>query len=133
MTDTNTLEAVKETAPAENREATHAPERYAAPAVDIYETKEGLHVVADLPGLTKEDIQISTEKDVLTIKGVRREVPERDYIHREFQPVSYFRQFTLGNKIDQTGIRADYKNGVLRLVLPFAQEVKPRQIEVRVA
>ena len=133
MAETTTLENVQETPVTETRESTHEPERFIPPAVDIFETADGLSVVADMPGLTIEDIHISTEKDVLTIKGSRSEQVEREYLHREFQPVGYFRQFTLGSKIDQTGINAEYKHGVLRVTLPFAQEVKPRQIQVRVA
>lgn len=133
MAENTTLNPIQETPVAETRENTHEPERYVAPSVDIYETSEGLHVIADMPGLDQDDIHVSTEKDVLTIKGVRREQMEREYLHREFQPVGYFRQFTLGNKIDQGAINAEYRHGVLRLTLPFAQEVKPRQIEVRVA
>lgn len=133
MAETTTLEKTTETTPTKTREATHEPERYIAPSVDIYESGEGLHVVVDMPGLASDDIHVSTEKDVLTIKGVRRERAERDYLYREFEPQGYFRQFTLGNKINQGAIKAEYKHGVLKLLLPFAEEVKPRQIEVRVA
>lgn len=133
MANTSTLEKVTENPVTETRESTHEPERYVAPTVDIYETRGGLTVVADMPGLENSDIHVSTEKDVLTIKGTRRDQVERDYLYREFEPQGYFRQFTLGSKINQAAINAEYKHGVLRLTLPFAEEVKPRQIEVRVA
>ncbi len=90
-------------------------------------------MLADMPGLTQDAITLSVEKDVLTIKGVVKPAVEREFVYREFEPVGYFRQFTLGNKINQTSINAEYKHGVLRLTLPFAEEVKPRQIEVKVA
>lgn len=114
------------------KESTIEPDRYVTPAVDIYETETGLRVVADLPGLTSEDIDVNVEKDVLTIKGVTRQAPLPDRVYAEFEPVNFYRQFTLGKKIDQTGIAAEYKNGVLNLQLPFAAEVKPRRVEVRV-
>ncbi|MCC5877709.1 MAG: Hsp20/alpha crystallin family protein [Candidatus Sumerlaeia bacterium] len=133
MADTATLEKVTENPVTETRESTHESERYIAPSVDIFETAGGLTVIADMPGLDSQDIHVSTEKDVLTIKGIRRDTIERDYLYREFESQGYFRQFTLGSKINQAGIKAEYKHGVLRLTLPFAEEVKPRQIEVRVA
>lgn len=116
------------------QESTHEPDRYITPVVDIYENEGvGLVVLADLPGLASDDVTLSVEKDVLTIKGVVRESVERPWVYREFTPVGYFRQFTLGKKIDQGAIKAEYKHGVLRVTLPFAEEAKPRQIEVKVA
>ena len=134
MSENITVETVANPAAEETaRESTHEAERYVAPAVDIVESSHGLTVVADLPGLSQEDIHVSTEQNVLTIKGVRRESAEREFVHREFHPVGYYRQFTLGNKVDQKKIRAEYRHGVLRLELPFAEELKPRQIAVKVA
>lgn len=115
------------------QEATHEPERYVAPAVDIHETENGLHLVADMPGLDQDDIHIAVEKDVLTIKGTAPARFQEDLLVQEFEPTGYYRQFTLGSKIDQNAIEASYKHGVLELTLPFAAEAKPRQIEVKVA
>ncbi len=116
------------------QESTHEPERYVAPAVDIYETDEGLHLVADMPGLDQSDINVSVEQDVLTIKGTNRWKTEGEgMLIQEFEPLGYYRQFTLGSKIDQNAIKASYRHGVLELELPFAAEAKPRQIEVKVA
>lgn len=115
------------------REETYEPERYIAPAVDIFEKDHGLVVVADLPGLDTDGLAVSVEDSILTIKGTVRQAVERDYVYREFEPVAFFRQFTLGNKIDQRGIGADYKNGVLTVTLPFAEETKPRTIKVNAA
>lgn len=129
----NTVARTEQNVIATPQESTHEPDRYVTPAVDIFEEQNGLVVVADMPGLTQDAISISVEKDVLTIKGVTKEAAERGYIYREFEPVGYFRQFTLGNHINQTGIKAEYKHGVLRLVLPFAEESKPRVIDVKVA
>jgi HSP20 family protein len=114
-------------------ETTRDQERYVTPPVDIYETNEGLVVVADMPGLERENLEISVEQDVLTIKGTFIDNGERDFFYREFTPSSYFRQFNLGNKIDQTRIDAQYRNGVMRLTLPFAEAAKPRTIEVKLA
>jgi len=120
-------------APVPAHEATREPERYVTPAVDIYEDENGLVLAADLPGLDQDSVSVSVEKDVLTIKGAPRNHEERQYLYREFEPVGYFRQFELGKRIDQGAIKAEYKHGVLRLILPFAEEAKPRQITVQVA
>lgn len=116
-----------------HEETTHESERFFAPSVDIHEAEDGLVVVADLPGLEKDNIQISVEKDVLTIKATQKAEPARTYVHREFEPTNYFRQFRLGSKINQANIGADYKHGVLTLTLPYAEEIKPRVIAVQVA
>ena len=107
-------------------------ERAIAPAVDIYERGNELVVLADMPGLTKDAISVSTEKGVLTIKGDKKESVDRDYTWREWEPNTYFRQFRLGEKINQSKITAEYKQGVLELVLPMAEEQKPRQVDVKV-
>jgi HSP20 family molecular chaperone IbpA len=114
-------------------EATREPERYLTPAVDIFETKTGLTVIADLPGIHQEDVHLSVDNDVLTIKGTVDDAnTEPEYWHKEFNLVSYFRQFTLGQKIDQGRIGAEFKNGSLTVTLPFAEAAQPRRIEVRV-
>jgi HSP20 family molecular chaperone IbpA len=130
----NTVQTYEAQAQAENgREDTREPERYVTPAVDIYEVENGLVVVADMPGLEKEDVDVATDKDILTIKGRARQAIEREWAYQEFQPTGYFREFRLGNKIDQGKINAEYSGGVLKVQLPFAEEVKPRKIDVKVA
>lgn len=114
-------------------EATREPERYITPAVDIFETKSGLSVLADLPGVSRDRLDVSVEDNVLTIKGVVESRDESGHDWHEFNLASYFRQFQLGEKIDRENIQADYRHGVLRLNLPFAEEAKPRQIAVQYA
>jgi HSP20 family molecular chaperone IbpA len=125
------VEATPQAHPAS--ESTHEHERFTTPLVDIYETEKGLSVVADLPGLTEDQINISVDKDILTIRATAPPPTPREYAWREFETTGYFRQFRLGNKIDQGSIKAEYSLGVLRLSLPFAAEVKPRQIAIKVA
>ncbi len=102
------------------------------PVVDIYETDEGLVLLADLPGVGKDKLSIDLKDDVLTITG---EVPEPDFVGEslmaEFQAGGYIRQFTLGEAIDRTKIDAKLKNGVLTLRLPKAAKAKPHRIEVQ--
>jgi len=113
-------------------ESTRHHERYVAPPVDIYETQDGLVVLADLPGVAKEALEILVDNNVLTIRGHARHAVPGDVIYREYELVNFFRQFELHDKVDQSRITADLKCGVLTLNLLKAEEVKPRQIEVRV-
>ena len=113
-------------------ESTRNHERYIAPPVDIYETRDGLVVLADLPGVAQEALDVRVDNNVLTIRGHARHAVSGDVIHREHELVNFFRQFELSDKVDQNRITADLKCGVLTLHLPKAEEAKPRQVEVRV-
>jgi len=113
-------------------ESTRNHERYVAPPVDIYETRDGLVVLADLPGVSQEALDVRVDNNVLTIRGHARHAVAGDVIYREHELVNFFRQFELSDKVDQHRITADLKCGVLTLQLPKAEEAKPRQIEVRV-
>ena len=113
-------------------ENTRNHERYVAPPVDIYETQDGLVVLADLPGVAQEALDVRVDNNVLTIRGQARHAVPGDAIYREHELVNFFRQFELNEKVDQSRITADLKCGVLTLNLLKAEEVKPRQIEVKV-
>lgn len=114
-------------------ESTRNHERYVAPPVDIYETRDGLVVLADLPGVAKEALDVRVDHNMLTIRGHARHAGQGEVMYREYELVNFFRQFELSEKVDQSQISAELKSGVLTLHLPKAQEVKPRQIEVQVA
>ena len=103
------------------------------PAVDILEREDGLVLMADMPGVASDDVEIQYEQGVLTIHGrVRppRETPGR-YLVREYGTGDYLRSFTLGEGIDIDKIEAVCRNGVLELRLPKAEALKPRRIEVK--
>jgi len=105
------------------------------PNVDIIERKTDLYLVADLPGTTERDVDINVEKNVLTITA--RVVPPEARPGRtflaEFESGDWRRSFTLSNDIDQGGIEATYRDGVLRLRLPKAKQTMPRKITVKTA
>jgi len=109
----------------------------AAPAfkVDISEDEAGFHIDAELPGLTKEQIALNIEDDVLTIKAERKQESEENKknFHRiERSYGSFSRSFNLGEMIDQENISADFDNGVLHVTLPKAQPVrKTKEISIR--
>jgi HSP20 family protein len=104
------------------------------PAVDIFENNEHEVVIkAELPDMKREDINVTFENGVLTLKGERRFEDEkrRDNYHRiERQYGSFSRSFTLPNTVDAGRISASYRDGVLTIVLPQRDEAKPKQITV---
>ena len=106
--------------------------RYIAPPVDIYETEDALMVVADLPGVDKDGVDLRVEDNVLTIKGKANYNPPANAIREEFSLQGYYRQFQLSDEVDQEKISAESKNGVLTIRLPKAEKSKPRQIKVSV-
>jgi len=112
--------------------ATRDETRYIVPPVDIYETKEALMVVVDLPGVKKDDVSIHIDEDVLTIKGKASYDPPANILLGEFSLQGYYRQFQLTDEVDQSKISAEAKNGVLMICLPKAEKPKPRQIKVNI-
>jgi HSP20 family protein len=114
-------------------EGTRTRERDITPPVDIYETPADLVVMADLPGVSKKDLEVRVENNLLTIRGHARHMAPGTPVYREYEAGNFFRQFELTGKIDTTKITAEVKHGVLVLHLPKASEAKPRKIEVAVA
>ena len=114
------------------REPTRGGARY-RPAVDIVELPGELRVVADVPGASKEGIDINFEKGVLTIhaKVEPRHAEEMDYLLREYGVGDYYRVFTVSENIDASKISAEYADGILTLHLPKSVAAQPRKIEVR--
>ena len=107
------------------------------PPVDIYQTGEHeLVLKAELPDLSREEIDITVENFVLTLKGEKKvaaEVKEEQFHHIERSYGSFSRSFSLPRTVDAGKVSADYKNGVLTVRLPLREEAKPRQIKVDVA
>lgn len=114
-------------------EGTRTEERYVTPAVDIYEMPEGLVVMADVPGVTPNHLDVRVDNNILTIRAQAEPSHLAEPTYREYQLVNYFRQFELSDKVDQSKISADLKHGVLTLTLPKAEEAKPRKIAVSVS
>lgn len=102
------------------------------PRADIYETDEGIVVVADVPGVDEKSVTITLENDVLSIDAcvAPEEVDGYGLAYAEYQVGDYQRKFTVSNRVDRDGIKATVKNGVLHLHLPKAQPAT-RQIAVK--
>lgn len=103
------------------------------PATDIHESEKEFVVVADLPGVRQDLVEVTLENRVLTIsaRSAVEEPAGKELIYREFGPAEYRRSFTLTGDVDRNGIVARIKNGVLRLTLPKAAEAQPRRIAVQ--
>ncbi len=101
------------------------------PAVDIFETDKGLTLVADLPGVDKEELKIDLDQGLLTVQARGRSHLTGEPIRREFLHGNFYRQFQLPNEIDSEKIAAEMKNGVLTLLLPKSEAARPRRIEIR--
>jgi len=104
-----------------------------SPAVDIFENDNSITVLADMPGVKALDLQIDLRESVLTLTArvTMPESPNESEVLREYRSGTFFRQFTLSETINQTGIDAKLTDGVLRLELPKVAKAKPRQITVR--
>jgi len=116
----------------ESHEPTRTGVSY-SPSVDIYETDDALTLLADLPGVKRESLDIDLKERKLVITGLVDETESRlRPIYSEFGVGGFQRSFELGDTIDRKNISASLKDGVLTLVLPKADRVKPRKIEVAV-
>ena len=106
-----------------------------SPAIDVAETKDDIIVTAEVPGLNKDDINISIQENVLTLRGEKKQSKEQkdENLHRvERIYGSFQRSFTLPTLVDFTKVSAAYKDGVLRIVLPKKEEVKPKEISISI-
>jgi HSP20 family protein len=106
-----------------------------APACDVFETDKALVIKAELPEVKKENVFVTMENNILTIRGERKfeEEKKRDNYHRiERSYGEFMRSFTLPPFVDATKINAEFKDGMLNITLPKLAEATPKQIEVKV-
>ncbi len=107
------------------------------PPVDIFETDtRDLVIKAEVPDMTREDIEVTVENNTLTLRGTKTlpsDIKEEQFRRIERRYGSFSRSFTLPNTVDASKVAAEYRNGVLTVKLPFREEAKPRTINVEVA
>jgi len=117
-----------------NAAADTAPAPALTPRVDIFEDDAGLTLLADLPGVPKDQLGLRIEGDTLTIEGdIASDLPqELKAVHAEIQVPRYRRAFTLSRELDAANIEAESRNGVLKLRIPKREEAQPRRISVQV-
>lgn len=104
------------------------------PALDLYQTTDDIVALVELPGMRKEEIEISLQDGMLTIGGERKsDVSEGDKAARSERFVGKFRRsISLPTRVDANTVNATYKDGILTVTLPKAEEVKPKQIQVNI-
>jgi HSP20 family protein len=107
----------------------------AAPALDVHQDKDNVYVKAEIPGMSKEDIDVSVQDNLLTIKGEKKqekEIKDKDCLRTERYYGAISRSVQLPAGVDASKVKAEYKNGILELVLPKREDAKPKQIKVEV-
>lgn len=114
----------------EMEESEHLSSYNLRPAVDIFETDEGLTLVADLPGVTKDELNVDIDQGLLTIKTNAKTLFAGESIRREFIHGRFFRQFQISDEVDEGKVSAEMKNGVLTLHMPKVEAARPRRIEI---
>jgi HSP20 family molecular chaperone IbpA len=116
----------------EKKQEATFPTRMFVPATDIFESDHALTMLVEMPGVSKESIEVKVEGDILTIDG-RIDFSKYEGLqplYTEYNVGNFSRTFQLSNEIEQAGIKAELKDGVMRLALPKAERAKPRRIEV---
>jgi HSP20 family protein len=116
----------------EKKQESTVPLRSFLPVSDIFETDHALNVVLEMPGVAKENVEIGIDNDVLKISG-RIDIAKYEGlqpVYTEYNIGNYSRSFQLSNKVDQDGIKAELKDGVMTLVLPKSEKAKSRRISV---
>jgi HSP20 family molecular chaperone IbpA len=118
-----------------NPEAAGTSEATLLPAVDVFEDATGITLLADLPGVAREQLHLHLEADSLSIEGeVALEMPEgMEATHAEVSLPRFRRVFTLSKELDGHKVTAEFRNGVLKLRIPKLEHAQPRRIEVQVA
>ena len=116
----------------EKKTETTTPARVFVPVTDIFETLEALTVVLEMPGVDRNSVEASVENDVLTIEG-RIDFAKYEAmrpVYTEYNVGHYARRFEISDRIDQSKISAEIKDGVVTIVLPKGEQAKPRKIQV---
>jgi HSP20 family protein len=123
---------VQEKREVEKKQEATVPARTFVPTADIFEAEPSLTLVLEMPGVEKSNVDISVEDGVLTVQGRLdfSKYQELRPVYTEYNIGHYRRSFSLSNKVDQTKISAEMKDGVLTLVLPKAEQAKPRRISI---
>jgi HSP20 family molecular chaperone IbpA len=125
--------AVREKQELARQEEQTIPGRYYVPAADIFETDDALTLLLEMPGVSKDNVDVQIENDVLRVEGKIDYTAYKDVepVYTEYNIGHYARVFTLSNKIDRDAIAARVEDGLLTLTLPKAKEALPRRITIR--
>ena len=114
--------------------AGNLPQGFVVPPVDVFENENAITLLADLPGVPKDQLNLRVDGDTLVIEATATAAstpPDMELVYDELQCPAYRRQFTLSRELDASRIEAQLRDGVLRLTIPKAEEAKPRRIQVQ--
>jgi HSP20 family protein len=110
-------------------------QRHVVPPVDVFENEEAITLLADLPGVPRDQLHVRVDGDNLVLEATAATAGPQDMqlVYGELQCPAFRRQFTLSRELDASRIEAQLRDGVLRLTIPKAEEARPRRIQVQVA
>ena len=128
----NAVQTSSSATPAANRE--QPQQRTVVPPVDVFEDESSITLLADLPGVARDQLHVRVDGDSLVLEATASTLgPENlELVYGELQCPAYRRQFTLSRELDTQRIEAQLRDGVLRLTIPKAEEARPRRIQVQV-
>jgi HSP20 family molecular chaperone IbpA len=136
MAMSNDVQTTSRNTPAETgSQQQQQQQRYVVPPVDVFENEASITLLADLPGVTRDQLHVRVDGDNLVLEATAATTgPENmELVYGEAQCPAYRRQFTLSRELDASRIEAQLRDGVLRLTIPKAEEARPRRIQVQVA
>jgi HSP20 family protein len=134
MTNAVQTASAPERTPANAAGAGTAPQAFVVPPVDVYENDNAITLLADLPGVTRDQLNLRVDGETLLIEATASAAStpaEMELVYGELQCPAYRRQFTLSRELDAGRIEAQLRDGVLRLTIPKAEEARPRRIQVQ--
>lgn len=99
--------------------------------VDIFETEHGLHFEVACTGLTKKDVELNIEGDILKISYTKEDEPTKTYIHKGIAKRSFNLGYKIASKFDLSNAEAEMENGLLKITVPFAEESKPKTLKIK--
>ena len=131
---TNAVQTTSTSTPARS-DTSAVGQAHVLPPVDVFENEQSITLLADLPGVSRDQLQIRIDGDSLVLEATATtQGPENmQLVYVEAQCPTYRRQFTLSRELDTSRVEAQLRDGVLRLTIPKAEEAKPRRIQVQVA
>ena len=129
----NDIRTASSSAPADPRES-QAQQRAVVPPVDVFEDETSITLLADLPGVSRDQLNVRVDGETLLLEATAATAGPADMelVYGELQCPAYRRQFTLSRELDTQRIEAQLRDGVLRLTIPKAEEARPRRIQVQV-
>jgi len=133
-TMSNAVQTQSERSPSATQSQQRPQQQHVVPPVDVFENDASITLLADLPGVAREHLQVRVDGENLVLEATAAtSTPERmELVYGEAQSSTYRRQFTLSRELDAGRIEAQLRDGVLRLTIPKAEEARPRKIQVQV-